>query len=402
MMRNFFIFIIFLSIVPSFLSAQTFHTPFSAQLRSKIAEKIWLPINPAAARLQYLRYIIPSQEVRQEPGLSSFWANDKDEHTRALAIYLYNMYVSTAVYNEDVPPAITMDYLGVLDGIAKLGTCPLDVREAISFYNENKADIKVLLARYFRSHKLYYNMLDQRNDVRELAFLQLLTKTPKRGKVPYYTFPRAVRLGRGQSMELVQFITRHLRSSIQEGSSVVVTYKESDLKMEELDYRFKPVRGGMKTYYRYAKDECEYSSYLLGRKLWEAASRQERPDHLRVYTLTARPVEGEYLKSSQGDRFKLASGNWSARWHYHTAILVVARSQKGAFTATVADTFLNKEYTTSLSEWLGHFAQNKTLFKVMPFQKMEVVEEALKRPDFSRGRNVVIDGVEYEPYPVGS
>ena len=78
-------------------------------------------------RFIYMRYYQPSQ--RFDTQLS----NSENGQIRALAFYLVNMYVSTHLYATPSPSALTLDYMGVLDGFEQAGN-DFDFSRAVRFY----------------------------------------------------------------------------------------------------------------------------------------------------------------------------------------------------------------------------------------------------------------------------
>lgn len=156
----------------------------------------------------------------------------------------------------------------------------------------------------------------------------------------------------------------------------------------------------MQRLYRYVSDECNYCSYLFGRCACEAvASRSKNWGLMRIYRVVARPASGEFLRPAQGEHFVLADGASAPPWRYHTATLLIM-NRDGRFTPVVADKFLTGESPAPFEEWVKKFSAPHTVFSAVPFTRSERVENAIKTPEERRGKNVVVSGKVFEPYPV--
>lgn len=380
-----------------------YRTPFSSALEKAVRMRRSVQKNPGMNRLYMMRFYFPSGQVPVGPG---FWerlfdVGVTDQHVRATAFYLFNMYVSTAAYATDVPGKLTFNYLGVLDGFG-MARRPFDASKAASFYQEHKKEIKAWLTEFFAKAKLpAYNARDPLNDRRELAFLQVLARSahpaaPGGG----YRLAEKNLLRGAVNVADKELLAKWLRRAVAQGRRQVVVFEQPQPDLSALDTKIKPFKSTMQRLYRYVSDECNYCSYLFGRYACEAvASRSANWGLMRIYRVVARPASGEFLRPAQGEHFVLADGASAPPWRYHTATLLIM-NRDGRFTPVVADKFLTGESPAPFEEWVKKFSAPHTVFSAVPFTRSERVENAIKTPEERRGKNVVVAGKVFEPYPV--
>ena len=377
-------------------------TGFSHILEQKIQASRRIQRNPAWGRLVYMRFYSPSNTVHAEEG---FWkkllASSSEEQERAVAFYLFNMYVSTASYKEYVPQTLTLDYLGVLDRISLIKG--FDVRNAEKFYLEHKEQIKTYLQELFASHSFFpvYHTKNEVNDIREMEFMRLLSQAPLLGGKPSYLLPVSNRLQTTAFERDINKMSKLLRQAIADGIGKIVTFETPQLRPEDID------GGGLsprtprtvKTY-RYANEECTYCSYLFGRQVCETVAAAKKDwGSTRVYKIIARTEEEEFLKSSSPNgKFIQADGTVALKWRYHTATLVVV-NLSGEYTPLVADKFLAGEQAILLTDWLQKFSKD-TIFFAVPFFRKQEMENSFKVPQQIVGDKVIIEGTTYTPHPV--
>lgn len=330
-----------------------------------------------------------------------FGIGKTDREAHCTAVYLFNMYVSTAAYGEDVPSRLTTDYLGVLDS---LGSCRTlyKAADAEKFYEENKQEIKKEMVPFFNYIHAAYNPEDPANDRRELAFMRLLARTPWYRSRPAYYASLASRLKGSVSKTDARFVEEQLRRSLAQNRNKVVTFERASVRGEDLDRKIGIKSSNVERTYRCVNDECEYCSYEMGKLVCrtEAASSGRSRSPMRVYKITASPLlPGNPLRPAQGTRFTLASGETAPKWNYHTAILVVMKNS-GQYVALVADKFLAGAEPVPLNRWLQAFYPADTMFSILPFERSQEVEDAIKMVESRQGNNIKAEGLVYSPAPI--
>jgi len=345
-------------------------------------------------RFSYMRFYPARNTLPQEPGLIESWTSspEKAAHIRALAIYFLNMQISMHFYaNKTTPSQLTLNYLGVLDGLVG-GLKVFDTAQASSFYKKNKEDVDAYFA------KIRGNLWPAPSQAQINAWLKLLEKQPRQAGKSVYLFPQYNLLQMPVPTQEVGEFRTSLNSAIQKGGKQVITYERAQASLEDLDNKFVNHQQHVQRTYRWVKDECYYSTYILGRLLADKIAHKKINGYTRVYVLTALPKTGEFLKPASGARFTLANGSNGLHWRYHTALLVIWPSKNG-YVPMVLDNFLGGKEPVSLATWLSHFHAN-TVFTAVPFLRNEKIEEAIKTPTKVQGGNVWIGRTEYEPAPV--
>ena len=375
---------------------------FSSVLQAKIQASHLIQQNPAWGRLMYMRFYFPHNTIYEEPG---FWQRlfspSAEEQERAVAFYLFNMYVSASAYGEYAPAQLTLEYLGALDRLSLIHS--FDVRNAEKFYLQHKDSIKKYLQEMFASHPFFpiYHGKNEANDARELAFMRLLSKAPLLGGKPSYRLPANNRLHASASDRDVKFVKDMLRRAIFNGKGKVITYQTPQMRPEDVDNGgLTPRTSRILKTYRYAIEECAYCSYLFGKQVCEMVSvPSTKWGALRVYKIIAKSENEEFLKSSSPDgNFTQADGTPALKWRYHTASLVIL-NQNGQYAPLVADRFLAGETPVLLTDWLKKFS-DRTIFFAVPFVREAEMEKAFKHPERKVGDKVMVDGVLFEPHPV--
>lgn len=380
----------------------SYRTPFSNDLEARLQTHPMIKENPGMGRLDAMRFYFPNNQVKEEPGfLENFFSGtDTDAQVRAMAFYLFNMYVSTAAYKVDMPGYLTLDYVGVLDGFAKCKD-KLDWAEAEKFYDKHKTDIQNWLKTFFEKAKLpAYTPGDGRNEAREKAFVRLLKTADKHGKMPGYRWLGNTYLkGRVRAQDAA-LLRERLQQSLASGKNQVITFTQGAASLEDFDHPIGPKQNHRERTYRCVNDECNYCSYLFGKQFCEEiATGQRNWGLMRLYKVTAYPVHDEFLTPFSGTRFVQADGTQTPPWRYHTATLVIMNLD-GRYTPLVVDKFLAGANPQTIDVWAKHFAGNKVFFEIVPFERSAAVEQAIKTPSSYRGKDVVVDGVTYKPHPV--
>ena len=371
---------------------------FAAPLPERLlAQKMQDAPSRVAAHFKYMRYYPPSTRIVEEPGWWERWfSSDSDQqHQRALAIYLFNIFVVSRSYRPAASPALDLNALGVLDGFMMCDE-PFDFKQAGHFYRENYEQVHAWLTRYLHRYKGPGPAPKEQEYTR---WVELLAAQPVRAKQAVYTWPNFDRLQTTVPVPVKQKLVPFIRQAGQLGKQQVVVYDQPDLSLDNFDHRIGNNRAYRKRTYRWAGEECYYSSYLTARLLSAAGvvNPKEWPG-IRIYLLTVVPKNGEFLKPAQGERFTLADGKKSLAWRYHTAVLVLV-PHGSIYVPVVLDSFLGGKEPVALHQWLGHFNE-QPFIKVVPFRQNEITENALKIPQKTDGTMVWIDGTAYQPAPI--
>lgn len=374
---------------------------FPDLLEKRIQAESFLRSNPAMNRFRYMRFYVPNDTVQKQDGFwdSLFDTGIEQEHIRATAFYLFNMYITSAAYRQPLPAHLTLNHLGVLDSFV-LSKKPFNFSDASFFYSKHKDEIKKILSYFFdRQGLISYNGLDSMSDKAEMEFMKLLERTPQRNHKAVYMMPKQNLLQSFLIEDLSKRLGETLKKAIAEGREKIVIYKEANLKLQDLDTKIRPHKSGINYYYRCVNDECSACTYHFGKILCQRISaEQERWGDLRVYEITAYPENHDFLRPVEGRRFVLADGTSAPVWKYHTAMLIIGNTSEG-YSPMIVDKFLAGEEPLSLEKWLKMFSV-KTVFTVIPFIRREGVEKQIVEPT-SRGKNSIKhDGRFYTPYPV--
>ena len=378
-------------------------TPFLAQVSKSVRRSALVRQNPGMNRMRWMRFYFPSTTVAQKDGV---WEklyhafNSKDEQ-RAVAFYLYQMYISAAAYGQMPGRYLTINQLGVLDGLEKL-TTPFDVRNVQEFYEDHKPEIKAWLKQFFNKiGKTSYRTDDPRNDATERQFLQILANSADaRGRACYLVeTPKWKSALRKQD---AAWLAQVLRGTEREIGRKVALYKMPKSSLAALDKRVGRMVGGQMSYlFRPAGQECAARAYLTGSGLCRQMKSQPAQGRQisRVYQLHLSPTDNEFLKPARGNRFRAPNGKVYPNWYYHEAILVVLQ-HANQYTPVVLDKFLSDKPIV-LEKWLTYFNPRMTIIYASPFQRWEETENTLVLPDKTGPKGILKDGRLYRPYPVG-
>ena len=375
--------------VTDFLQAAGTHTPFSLQLQEKLGKLQNIQKNPGAQRNYYMYYPAPDNVVRK---LSE--ANTAGK-IQAVSFYLYNMYITTAAYQVDMPSRLDFNYVGVLEGFYSWGY-GFDFAEAVKFYNLHKKAIKERIQARFKHWGDFpsYQINDTQNDARERAFMELLAKAPRRGDEVILYPAASINQIKGEiDADEQSSFDGYFGSALAQARKLVTTYEVIDQNQWStmIDNPRAARSSAKKYYYRWAIRECASCSYIIGKELCRALGDPKIEwGNIRINEITAYPV-------TSGARLSLKGRN--EKWDYHRAIFVLAE-RDGTYTPIVLDKFLGGAKAMKLEEWLKYFDLQKTNFLVQPFNIQEKWNKGLKTPSSSSGNKVKVDGKWHEPYPV--
>ncbi len=383
-MSKFFRFLIILEILllcPFVIGAkeagECLRTPFSSLLEQQIQKKELVRQNPGMGRLPFMRFYFPNNNVQEKPGFwDRFEGCDTDVLIRAYAIYLYNMYISAAAYQEDIPSALTVDYLGVLDGFSRCAN-GFHAEKSVSFYRKHRPEIQAILKQFFAQHHLpVYQENNSVNEKRDEAFLNVLEKTFKvGGKNPAYRVLGKTRLEGTPSEEDRVLLENLLKRSLAIGNNQVIYFEQREAFGPELDTPLAHREARTQTTCRQVNDECAACSYFFGREMCQTiASKHRNWGFSRLYQITARPMKSGLKSSSGTDYFILANGQRSEAWDYHTATLVILNLD-GKYTPYIVDKFLAGQKPISPNAWFKKFATSQTAFVITPYQRKKEIEE---------------------------
>lgn len=353
-----------------------------------LAQKIQQTQQAGLTRFGYMRFYMPSNQFRHAP------LSQEAQYEQALALYLVNMYVSARLY-QTKPTALTLNYLGVLDGFER-SYKPFDFSRAVHFYERHQTSIDALFNQHLQARAYPWEKPSAEEKNRWVALLQT---QPRKQKQAVYTFVNPFGLDVFVPAQAAARLTELFEQAQKKARKHVVIYDEPDLHLEDLDSHIGNHPYRRKRTYRWVSDECKYSSYLAAQTLSRAMTADRHAwGFSRVYMLTAYPQTGEFLTPAQGDRFKLADGQEGLHWRYHTAVLVILEQDRQYF-PVVLDTFLGGAVPVSLRQWLSHFSA-QTQFRAVPFMPDETTQKALQLPQRLDGSDVWVDGKKYVPAQV--
>lgn len=404
-LKRFFILLGALGLLNVSAQAQRLSSPFYTQLKNKMAGSVFAQKNPGLNRLAWMRYYPVSNQVFEAPDTwerIGYWF-DSSDIVSAMAGYLYQMYISAAVYGRvETPARLDENYFGVLDAFEHMRDS-FKAQNSVSFYRKHKKEIKARLANYFRQARLpKYDPADPKNDFVEEAFLSTLQNSSnKQGRA-------GLALGKAKWTATLPaqdktFFKKYMQASLQELSRQVVLYDELAPNLEVLDKTAGRYNSSAKQYsYRPATDECAACTYASCRNICRAVVTQvnsRSTSDLRLYEIIMRPQGGDSLLAAGGKaNFISPDGKKYPQWDYHAAALAVSHHD-GQFVPVVIDKFLFKE-PVEFSTWLKKFDAKTTVMYLKPFRLREADEKRLVRPDSRQGKNIVKDGRTYTPHPV--
>lgn len=369
-----------------------------AQLQENLERAVPVSNTSLSLRFSRMRYYPPNDTVYEEP---SFWDDLFTSYAyakeKALAVYLFNMYVSAQTYNIKQPTLLTLNFLGVLDGLS-FKNVPLEPADALEFYEDHQQEVQQQIERFFLQSPLGKY---PRNTAFETACIRALQKSPVRGKKAGYFKPATNRLNAQIPHADAELLSAAWVIAKQNMVLKAVLFDVAEAFPNNFDTPLAHNSSQMNHWYSWVKDECYYSSYFVGKQLIREYKRHPKDwGFLRLYLLTARPKTGTYLQPAQGNRFTLADGKKATKWQYHTVILAVTNSTPHTYTPVVLDSFLGGEKLLTLDEWLSRFSAN-TVFFAEPFVRSKTIENAIKEPTEVDSQNrILINGVRYSPTPL--
>jgi hypothetical protein len=374
--------------------------PLGAVDITDVSRAVWRSGQIRNGQFDEMRNDLFSRQKEKYNGLDLWLNTQKDNNVYALAVYLYNMYLLREIYGPSAEKTISLNALGALDAVSRLKTAfPFEQTEKL--YRKHQAQIQAQLSFFFQvAYRAYPH-----DTAQEENWVALLSRAgvanPKRIK-PFYTLPDNLRLQGEYVRADISFLIPALRSAQAESTHKVILFDKSQATLEDFDSML--ARSGhtqTEHTYRWVKDECEYSSYVLGKHLLQAAqSAPEKWQKTRIYKMTARPPKGTfYLRPAQGERFTLAGGETASKWQYHTAVLLVLQTGEGRYVPLVLDNFLGEaEAPFTLAQWLAYF-NGETQFEAVPFETNTEVEAAIQTPQevINPARKIRVNGVVYQP-----
>ncbi|MBR2082416.1 MAG: hypothetical protein IJ876_05350 [Elusimicrobiaceae bacterium] len=348
-------------------------------------------------RFGYMRFYVPSDQLPDIPGFWDQWFSSQTEkaQVRALAFYLFNMYVTTNSYAQLRPSELTLNDTGVLDALM-LCEKPIDYKQSVRFYQAHFKEVHDWLQVFFAGHNFPWPKPAESDYA---YWVKLLEKQPSYQKQIVYRQPTNLLLQAPIPAEVTARLTPFLTKAQMRGKQQVVLYDEPNLQLEDFDNKIRSPHLRRKRTYRWVNEECNFSSYLTARLLTaDIVQHRNQWGFIRVYQITVYPSQEEFLRPAQGKRFVLADGKLGLSWRYHTATLVVVPHNK-TYIPVVLDSFLGGTQPLSMNQWLKQFG-SKTVFKVVPFRRSEVTEHALRVPQKLEGTSVWVDGNKYTPAEV--
>lgn len=375
-----------------FFVSTAWATPITEQTLARKVQAVVAPMS----HFKHMRFYPPVDRVYQTPGLWERWVETDTarEHERALAFYLFNMYVISRTYHRAVTQ-ISLNELGVLDAFA-LCHRPFDFKNATSFLEKHQAQVDQWMTQFIKERKLSGSVPTKQEYQAWARLLETMSVQQAQGA---YAFAQRLELQAPLPKALALYLGTFLQQALVEGKTKAVLYDKPDLKLEDLDRKVGNTQLRRKRTYRWAWQECSAYSYLIGKFLSQDLTQQQASrKNWRIYTLTAWPKRGEFLKPAVGASFKMASGEDGSYWHYHTAVLVVA-SYENTYVPVILDGLLGGTQAMTLKQWTLQFSPN-TVFTAVPFRQDETTEQAFKSPDAITGQHIWVKGKEYLSAPI--
>lgn len=263
----------------------------------------------------------------------------------------------------------------------------------------HKPAIKNKLADLFVSRlKTRYAPLDERNDVAERWFLQVLKNSVVNGKRAGYR----VHVSGNQNptpKDISARLAELMRASERQSERLVTVHRQVDVAAA-VDQKN---RIHKQDFYRSVRAECAACSYVFCQQLC-AGLPAEGGKLLRVYKIAAVPLNAKQLTPAGAQRFTTPEKTPYPAWQYHEAAIAVV-SKEGQTEWLAADSFLF-EKPVPLTQWAGMFHADETAFYLYPFQRQAGVEEGFKTlsedqvVSVKEFRPVRVEGREYKPLPV--
>ncbi len=348
--------------------------------------------------LLFTQGFMPSSQLKKEPSfwdglISSFSFTDKEEKQKAVAQYIYNMYIIDAAKGISLPqPMIDTSYTGALDPIYRSDF--KNGAEIKNFYYKNLADINAKIAVFFFQKRfLNYNSKDAKILKQQADYINMLVNTYNRNKAFSYNYGQAA-LSRQELTSAKKFLLKkYISDNNKNNKDLSVIYEHTDpVKMLDNATRVGDSYSSAKSYtYRPLSQECAACSYSFCKHICNATqNRYSLYKLLRVYEIYAKPSNG-LLKNAKGQTdFFSPQGKKYPAWDYHAATLLVFE-EENALSFTVVDTLLSEE-PISYENWLAFFDKKETFFTITPFIRREKVEKTFVATDKLPS--------SYKPHPV--
>lgn len=323
----------------------------------------------------------PSSKMPEGPslwdGIVSFFTSEEDEYKqRAVADYIYNMYIIEAAKGARKSPAyLDTSYTGALDPIYRSDF--KNAAEIKKFYDKHLSKINALLKEDFKSYR--YNPAEKTNAAQQNVYINMLVNTYNKNRAfSYFCGPAALSKNALTSARMAQ-LKRQIAVNDNKNKDLSVIYSYTD-PMDMLD---NATRTGGRTNatiytYRPLREECAACSYSFCKDICAVTENKYAVYKLiRVYELVAKARSG-FLKDKNGkDRFTSSSGKSFPQWDYHAASLLVFAEKDGpAF--VVVDTILEKE-PVSYEHWLSLFDKTSTYFSIKPFIRSKDSESKIMK-----------------------
>lgn len=329
------------------------------------------------------------------------WVKGEDTDARVVALgdYLYNMYVSAAEQGR-VPVRLDFGFTGVLDPL-EIIYCGYKAQEMPALYKKRKADVKNRIAfRFQQNWSLNYDTQNRTNDETENKFLQTLVNSAYGGGRASYVAGAESAYTQG---EIEESLAQALGGIEKIDPAEIRVYKVQNL-LDKLDN--KHASNNNKNVYRPARGECDacaYTFYNLACR--HTATAYDGWKVATLYRVYARPKNGaRFVQSASGTTFLSPDGELYPEWDYHAAA-VLALYKNRQWTLAVQDPLLFTD-PVPLAVWGKVFSANKTRFELMPFRRIEEVEQAFvtlpnsQMDNLRQYKPVIVNGVRYEPVPI--
>lgn len=322
-------------------------------------------------------------------------SSKKQQQLYALAQYLFNMFLYTRNEPLQNTGPLSLKYIGALDPLYQTDR-PLSMEKAKEwFYSDESAIIYQYLEQFLKEAGIKPVLFNHRQI--EKNFLRLQKTFFFQNRYPTYAKYTSVNSLSAIQQTDLQLLTSILHKANKQALNQVVVFEQKP----ELNIDNPRIHGRSTYTYRWVKDECEYSSYVIGKKLLQAQNTSALLRRSRIYMITARDKYAPQLKPANpnASRFQLANGQQSSQWQYHTAVLVLLPISQSSYEPIVLDNFLAGDSPISLDEWTRHFA-NRTYFQVIPFKINKVYDEAIVPVTQRKQQRVLAGGRWCTPHPI--
>ena len=224
--------------------------------------------------LLFTQGFMPSSQLKKEPSfwdglISSFSSADREEKQKAVAQYIYNMYIIDAAKGLSLPqPMIDTSYTGALDPIYRSDF--KNGAEIKNFYYKNLADINAKIAVFFFQKRfLNYNSKDAKILKQQSDYINMLVNTYNRNKAFSYNYGQAA-LSRQELTSAKKFLLKkYISDNNKNNKDLSVIYEHTDpVKMLDNATRVGGSYSSAKSYtYRPLSQECAACSYSFCKSL---------------------------------------------------------------------------------------------------------------------------------------